>query len=271
MSNVPGSTPSPREKTGRGLRGKLGRVNHEPSNRAFPRAARCADLMLKPVARLHYSGQENLPMSGGVIIAPNHISNLDWLVIGHFLSYSGRWPYSMARDNLFDKPVLGRILKSLDQIPVMRGSSRAGDSLSAAQARLEAGCAVVIYPEGTFTYDPEQWPMAGHTGAARLALRTGVPVIPVGQWGGSVVLPPRGIAKPKLIGRTDVSVHVGTPVELGDLIGRGEGDRHAVHDATVRIMNAITHQVASLRGCPAPELRWHPGRKQRIDLSHAVL
>ncbi|AWY95621.1 1-acylglycerol-3-phosphate O-acyltransferase, putative [Propionibacterium freudenreichii] len=251
--------------------GRLGRANHEPANRTFRFAARLAGVILRPIARLHLSGQENLPTTGAAIIVPNHLCDLDPLVVGYFLAWGGRWPHFLARANLFTMPVLGRLLRALEQIPVERGSVSAAGSLAEAQHELEAGKVVIVYPEGTFTYDPDEWPMAGHTGAARLALRTGAPVVPIGQWGANFIIPPRHKRRPKLLGRSDVTVHAGARLDLADLVARGESDRHAVHDATVRIMDAITHEVSAVRDLPAPHGRWHPGRKKRVDPAQAVL
>lgn len=264
MSSEPASRP-------RLYLGKLGRANHEPANRVFRLGARVARIGLKPVVRWHRSGQEHLPPTGPAIIVPNHISGLDPVIIGYFLAWSGRWPHFLARANLFDSAALGWLLRSIEQIPVERGSASAADSLKNAQHELESGKTVIIYPEGTFTYDPDGWPMAGHTGAARLALRTGAPVIPLGQWGANEILPPRHSAKPRLFRRTDVTIRAGEPVNLTDLVARGETDRLAVHDATVRIMDAITALVSQVRGRPAPLERWHPGRRERVPRTRAVL
>ena len=84
----------------------------------------------------------------------------------------------MAKDSLFRAPVLGYIMRKLAHIPVVRGSVDARKSLITARKIVEAGGAVVIFPEGTTTHDPQLWPMQARTGAARLALATGAPVYP---------------------------------------------------------------------------------------------
>lgn len=251
-------------------RGRLGRCNNEPTTRLFARLPPVADALLAPVSRLHHLGRENIPATGPLIVTPNHLSNLDPVIVGHFLVHAGRWPHFLARANLFTTPLLGRFLRDIDQIPVERGSVRAAHSLAAAERMLEAGQAVIIYPEGTFTHDPDEWPMAGHTGAARLALATGAPVVPVGQWGANIILPSRGRRPPRLIGRTDVTVQAGPPVYLADLADRGAHDRGAAREATVRIMDAIGAQTADARGAEPPAGRWHPGRRQRVPAAEAV-
>lgn len=251
--------------------GRLGRVNHEPANHVFAGCARLASALLAPCARLHHLNQERVPSSGGLIVVSNHVCSLDPVVVGHYLAYSGRWPHFLARANLFDVALLGGLLRSIDQIPVSRGSMSAAGSLDNARKCIEQGMAVVVYPEGTFTYDPDEWPMAGHTGAARLALATGATVLPIGQWGANFIVPPRRKRRLHLFPPTDVTVSAGPPVELDELVARGEHDRHAVFEATVRIMDAITAQVASVRGLEAPAQRWHPGRHARVPRDTAVL
>ncbi|SYZ32823.1 2-acyl-glycerophospho-ethanolamine acyltransferase [Propionibacterium australiense] len=254
----------------RPYRGRLGRANNEPTTRLFAALPPMASALLAPVCRLRYAGQENIPDTGPLVLAPNHLCSLDPVVVGHYTVYAGRWPHFLARANLFTAPGVGALLRGIEQIPVERGSARAAHSLVAARQMLDAGRAVVVYPEGTFTYDPDEWPMAGHTGAARLALATGAPVVPLGQWGANFIVPPRHKRRAHLIGRTEVTVRAGAAVDLSDLAGRGEHDRAAVREATVRIMDAICAQVELVRGEKAPAGRWHPGRGCRVPVEQAV-
>ena len=199
---------------------------------------------------------------------PNHISSLDPVLVGVFLAYNGRWPHFLAKESMFRAPVLGRLMAGAAQIPVHRGSVKAKDSLVSARAALDAGQVVVLYPEGTITYDPEEWPMAVHTGAARLAIDSGVPVIPVGQWGASYAFPPRGI-RPLRPRRWPVTIQAGAPVDL-DEFGRDPQDRAAVRAASVAIADAITAQVEQIRGLEAPVERWHPKLARRVPRAEAV-
>lgn len=251
------------------FRGKLGRVNFEPAGFAKQFAAVLLHRGLRLLTRPTWLGAENIPQAGPVIFVPNHISSIDPPLVAEFLVYQGRWPHFLARANLFNSPIVGRVLSAADQIPVERGSSQARDSLIAADAALAAGRAVVIYPEGTITFDPDEWPMAGHTGAARLALRTGAPIIPIGQWGASHALPPRGLRRFRLR-RWPVTLICGEPIDLSEFGGRWD-DRQTARAATVKIMAAITALVEQARGEQAPELRWHQRRNEHVPPADAVI
>ena len=161
--------------------GKLARLNQEPTNATLRWAAPALHRVLRIWTRIEWRGSEHIPAAGPAIIVPNHISSLDPPQVGVYLAYNGRWPHFLARANLFEIPVLGRLLRAAEQIPVHRRSSRARDALVDADAALQRGQVIVIYPEGTLTFDPDEWPMAATAGgpAPRCA---GVPVIPIGQW-----------------------------------------------------------------------------------------
>src|SRR4051794_13165078 len=166
-----------------------------------------------------WTGQENLPATGGIILVCNHVSHFDPLVVAHFVYGSGRWPRFLTKASLWQVPLLGRILTKTLQIPVERGSVEAVKSLDVLVDALNEGGAVMIYPEGTTTREPDLWPMRGKTGAVRLALLTGAPVIPMANWGAQAVFDPR-VKKLRLRPRTPVAVAAGKPVDLS----RWEGE-----------------------------------------------
>ncbi len=116
---------------------------------------------------------------------------------------------------------------------------------------------MVIYPEATITYDPDLWPMEGRTGAARIALDTGCPVIPVGQWGAEEIMWGKKIHFPKLLPRKTVRLLAGPPVPLDDLRGQPMTSQNLVQ-ATDRIMDAISSLVADLRQATPPAQRYDP-------------
>ncbi|WP_427018397.1 lysophospholipid acyltransferase family protein [Pseudarthrobacter sp. P1] len=201
-------------------------------------------------------GLEKLPQGQGFIACPNHCTEIDPIVIGHMLYNQKRMPHFLAKESLFRTPVVGPILRGAQQIPVERSGAGAGRSLIVAQEVLDDGGAVVVYPEGTLTRDPDLWPMKGRTGAARLALVTGAPVIPMAHWGAQEVFP-RYAKSVKLFPRKKVRVLVGDPVDLSRFAGR-TGDKATLEEMTAVIMADVTKLLAQLRGEEPPATVWDP-------------
>src|SRR5689334_6693653 len=160
---------------------------------------------------------EKIPASGGCILVINHISHIDPLLAAHFVYDHGRLPRYLAKSGLFKNRTLGGFLRAAGQIPVERLTKNAIGAFDAAVQAVRAGECVIVYPEGTLTRDPNLWPMTGKSGAARIALETGCPVIPVGQWGAHELLPPYS-KSPKLFPRKHVRMLAGPPVHLADLV-----------------------------------------------------
>jgi 1-acyl-sn-glycerol-3-phosphate acyltransferase len=226
--------------------------------RAYVRMARIVRPPMMWMTRRTWTGAENLP-EGSFIAAANHMTNIDPLVTAHYLYDNDRPPRIMAKSSLFDVPVLGWMLRSTDQIPVYRGSTKAGDALVAAEAALAKNECVLVFPEGTLTRDPDLWPMVAKTGTARLALTMQVPVIPIAQWGATDLLP-RYKSIPRPIPPKRVQVTAGPPVGLSDLYGRAL-DAQVLREATRRIMDAITTELAGLRGEEPPAERYDMRRQ----------
>jgi 1-acyl-sn-glycerol-3-phosphate acyltransferase len=203
-------------------------------------------------------GGEKLPETGGCIVVFNHVSHVDPLIAAHFVYDHGRLPRYLAKSGLFKNRVLGFFLTAAGQIPVERLTKSAAGAYDAAVAAVRNGECVVVYPEGTLTRDPAQWPMAGKTGAARIALETGCPVIPVGQWGPQQLLAPYA-RRPHLFPRKHITMRAGDPVDLSDLVALPR-TTEVVQQATDRIMAALTEQVALIRGEVAPAERFDPRR-----------
>jgi 1-acyl-sn-glycerol-3-phosphate acyltransferase len=143
------------------------------------------------------------------------------------------------------------------QLPVHRGRADAALVLKEAEKRLAAGAAVIFYPEGTATRDPDLWPMTAKTGIARLALVTGVPVIPVAHWGTHEILP-YGDKRPKLFPRKTVRTVAGPPVDLSEWAGHHTSAK-ALRAATDAIMAEVTALVGQLRGETPPKVPYDPG------------
>ncbi len=210
-----------------------------------------------------------LPREGGCIIALNHLSTIDPLLISHFLYVNGRWMVFMIKGSLFEVPVLGWVLRKLVQIPVARGRADAALSLKHAEKALREGACVIVYPEGTVTRDPDQWPMTAKTGVARLALATGVPVIPVAHWGAQELLPYGQEKRPRLLPRKTFRVIAGPPVDLSKYAGKPMRGT-VLREATADIMAAITGQLAELRGEKAPDTPYDMDRAVAADGKDAV-
>jgi 1-acyl-sn-glycerol-3-phosphate acyltransferase len=180
-------------------------------------------------------GLEHIPTAGAVILAANHTSYLDPLALGYFATKRGRRTRFLTKDELFEKPVMGGILRGAGMISVSRGTADAAGSLVAAEASLRAGRCVAVFPEGTISLDLE--PMVGKTGTARLAAATGAPVVPIGMWGlHRIMFKGR---KPRW--RTGIAevVSIGAPLTIGAA--------DDVLAATDRIMEAICVQVQDAR------------------------
>jgi 1-acyl-sn-glycerol-3-phosphate acyltransferase len=127
------------------------------ARREFPPAIRWIVRILRPLVMLatrrDWRGAEHLP-AGGFVLAVNHVSHTDPLLLGHFLVDHAIPPRFLAKASLFRVPVLGRLVRAAGQIPVERGSDTAVTALESAVQAVQQGDAVVIYPEGTITRDP---------------------------------------------------------------------------------------------------------------------
>lgn len=189
------------------------------------------------------------PEQGGVIVAINHISHVDTVLMARLIWQSGRIPRFLIKAGIFDVFGVGAIMRGAKQIPVYRGTTDAANSLREAVTALEQGEAVIFYPEGTITKDPDQWPMQAKTGIARLVLLCpDIPVVPVGQWGAQVR---RNQPWWRRVRRHRAGASVGQPLDLSRFRGR-EPSAETLREITDVIMEAVRQQVAELRGEPAP-------------------
>lgn len=211
------------------------------------------------MARIRITGAEKMPRDGAYILAPNHVSELDPLIVAVAVWRMGRAPRFMAKASLFRVPVLGAALRATGMIPVARTSSRdsATQTMAQATALVKDGRGVIVYPEGTLTRDPELWPMRGKSGAARLALAGDLPLIPVAHWGVQDIMGRYAKSLSLWPPRKPVTMAVGDPVDLSDLRDR-PNDPAAIAEATARLMAAITALLEGIRGEKAPDQRWDP-------------
>jgi 1-acyl-sn-glycerol-3-phosphate acyltransferase len=191
--------------------------------------------------RLSYEHLDRIPTSGPAIVACNHISYLDPLTNGDAIVRAHRSPRFLAKEDLFRIPVVGRALRGAGQIPVSRGT-RDRSSLDLAVAALGRGEVIVVYPEGTVTRRDDGLPMEGKTGLVRVALASGVPIIPMASWGSRAVWQKSGRGSLKF-GRP-IWTTVGEPISLPGGAGGGQVDLRAL---TGEVMDAITRLAVDLR------------------------
>ncbi len=218
------------------------------------------------VGRYRVRNSERIPATGAFILAPNHYTNFDPLVTAYVLWMHGRVPRFLAKAGLFKVPVLGAILRGTGQIPVERAGAAPGspDPLAAASRLVNDGLAVIVYPEGTLTRDPELWPMRGKFGAVRLALEHGIPIVPCATWGVQEILP-RYSKRLSLFPRKNVNVIIGEPVDLSAWEGKPRtGATYA--EATNAVMNSITALLEELRDEKAPLERWDPSAHGQTEI-----
>ncbi|QKG25979.1 lysophospholipid acyltransferase family protein [Actinomadura verrucosospora] len=221
--------------------------------------------LLFGLLRRDWRGRGNVPRTGGVIIAANHISESDPLALAHFVYESGRYPVYLAKAALFSTPIVGAAMRGTGQIPVYRDSADAALALRDAEKALVDGECLMFYPEGSCTRDPELWPMTGQTGVARMALSTGAKVVPVATWGAHELLPykkaeQRGLAGSLKKGfhpfpRKTMKVIAGPPIDLSKYEGLPL-DKETLHAATEEIMDVISELLGELRGEKPPAERY---------------
>ncbi len=225
--------------------------------------------MMMTITRHQWRGEENLGRPhDGMVIAANHMSWFDPLVICHIMNDNNRIPRFLAKDSLFEVPLVGRVVAGAGQIPVYRNTRNAAKAVSAAVTAVEEGQAVVVYPEGTLTRDPELWPMTGKTGAARIALTSGAPVVPLAHWGAQKVMRPYK-KELKVFPPPEIEVAVGEPVDLDDL-RQLDMSQDVLDEATSRIMDAIAQELAQLRNEPVPVERWDMKAKELRPIHHPI-
>ncbi|MFX0592578.1 lysophospholipid acyltransferase family protein [Melissospora conviva] len=209
------------------------------------------------LSRLEITG--DVPRDQPLILAANHISTFDPIVLAAACRARGISPRFLATGGLFRAPVVGPLMRRCGHIRVDRRDVSAADALTHATGALTGGAVVLVYPEGRIGLDPQMWPERGKTGTARLALAAGVTVVPVTQWGAHEVLPyaaPKGLGRAvarALWRRPVVRVHFGTPVDLDGLTPGAPG---AALRATERITAALTRDLRPLRA-DEPDLPRH--------------
>lgn len=175
-------------------------------------------------------GSEHIPAEGPVVLASNHVGYLDFVFVGFGAREQGRLVRFMAKQEVFEHPVSGPLMRGMKHIPVDRYGN-AADAVRDATERLERGQAVGMFPEGTIS--PSFVPREGKTGAARMAIDSGAALVPCAVWGTQRILTKW---RPKNFQRgVAVDVHYGPPIEH---------DRDSdPREVTKRLMAAIDELV----------------------------
>jgi 1-acyl-sn-glycerol-3-phosphate acyltransferase len=186
---------------------------------------------------------EHIPAAGPAIVAATHISYLDPFSTAMAVIRRGRRPRFLAKDDLFKIPLVGRAMTGAGQIRVNRGTADRRP-LRDAELALAHGEVVAIYPEGTVTKREDHLPRLGKTGAVRLSLATGVPIVPLASWGSQSVWQKSGRGSLKF-GRP-VWVKAGPPIDLSARAGEID-DGVSLREMTAQLMGVLTDMAVDLR------------------------
>ncbi|MGH9184307.1 MAG: lysophospholipid acyltransferase family protein [Acidimicrobiales bacterium] len=204
--------------------------------RLYPVARAILRPMMRALYRVEAEGLENVPETGPAVICPNHISFMDSLfvpmVLPRRISYVGKAEY-------LDNWKTRRLFPALGMIPIERGGGSASQrALDTAAGVLERGELFGIYPEGTRSRDGKLH--KGHTGPARLALRTGAPLIPVGIIGTDRIQPPDSRV-PRVF--KSCTIRFGRPIDV-------EGHRHRGDDPMLfrELIDELMFEIRELTG-----------------------
>jgi 1-acyl-sn-glycerol-3-phosphate acyltransferase len=210
------------------------------TDREYGRAYPVAKAIVKPAMRLlwrvHVTGLHHVPGDGAAIFCPNHISFFDSLVLPCVLprriSYVGKAEY-------MDSWKTRHVFPAIGMIPIERtGGSASQRALDAAAKVLARDEFFGIYPEGTRSRDGRLH--RGHTGAARLALRTGAPLVPVGIRGTDLIQP-AGAAMPRPF--TSCQVNIGEPIHVTRYL-----DRQNDHLLLRQLTDELMFEIGTLSG-----------------------
>jgi 1-acyl-sn-glycerol-3-phosphate acyltransferase len=239
-------TRKPRRREAAGV--PFGVVGYERSTPMYNFCRACARVIGTMCQDLVVYDAKNVPLTGGVVLVSNHQSFVDPAYIAAKLPRALSF---LAKSELFKPPVFGWGIRQCNAFPVKQGAGDVG-AMKASIALLQAGKALLVFPEGTRTPDGELQPIAG--GAALVIKRAKVPVVPVGIQGGFETWPAH-----KLLPRTGkVRIKFGEPVILHDLDGR---------KIVGRIEEELKRLIGDLREIRAGELASMRLPRKRLETS----
>jgi 1-acyl-sn-glycerol-3-phosphate acyltransferase len=192
--------------------------------------------------RVRVTGAERIPASGSAIVAANHLSALDGIVLAAVVGrHRRRMTRFLTAAEFFRKPAIAWALRVYRQIPLRRGEGDA-DALDEAIRTVRGGALAGIFPEGHVNPSPSSGLRRGRTGVARIALASGAPIVPVGIWGTHLRYPREGVRfGPPW--RPTLALAFGEPIS-------SESERPSREDArrlTERVMNRIAVEVDDAR------------------------
>jgi 1-acyl-sn-glycerol-3-phosphate acyltransferase len=204
-------------------------------------------------------GGQTLP-PGGVIVIANHTSLADGVFLALVGQRLGRPLRLLGTAGIIEAPVLKVLFKKLGFIAVHRASTNPASALEPAAKALRAGEAIALYPEGRITRNSKQWPERAKTGAVRLALLTGAPIVPVASVGIDQVM---GRKKHQmvfqliknLVKRPKVRIQVGDPIDVRKVIGIGpttEATNDEVRLAADEVSRQLIAMLETMRGEQSP-------------------
>ena len=194
------------------------------------------------------------PLPGGpIIVISNHTSFVDGILLALACRERGRNVRMLATGGVFRTPLLGSVVRTLGFIPVARGTASASAALDAAAEALAAGEAVALFPEGRITRDAGKWPERAKTGAVRLALRSGAPIVPVAMDGAHEVIGDRAhllLTLRNLVLPPEVKTLVGSPISVAKLVASRGGveDEPTIRAVADDDMTQLIDLVEELRG-----------------------
>lgn len=197
--------------------------------------------------RIRTFGWEHIPVSGPAVIASNHVGYLDFVFVGVAARERKRLVRFMAKKEVFEHKIAGPLMRGMKHVPVDRFAD-ARASIDISVAALKRGELIGMFPEGTISRSFV--PREGKTGAARMAMEAGAPLIPCAVWGTQRILTK---GRPKNFERkVAIDVHLGAPIDYSD-----NDDPVKV---TIKLMEEIDHLVGEAQAgypqTPRPGDEW---------------
>ena len=208
--------------------------------------------------RTRWTGLEQVPEHGPVLLASTHVSFLDFILLEHAARDRGRFLRFLTRHDVWDAPLVGAAMTAMRHVPVDRAAP--AGAYVAARRLLAEGEAVCLFPEAGLSHSYTVRPLM--RGAASLARETGVPVLPVALWGPQRIW---SVGRPDARGRKPrpdlsrgrrVDVSIGQPLHLS----RGDDPGEATHELGRRLTGMLEdlQRLPEHRPAPGEHAPWHP-------------